>query len=88
MLEKSDIKLLKGMFETYKKDTIREMRDEMQSTVRAEGRAIRTELYRALEKTEEKILTGVAEFLDNSILSQLNQHDRRITALELKTEAT
>ncbi|MFZ2681983.1 MAG: hypothetical protein WAZ14_02740 [Patescibacteria group bacterium] len=76
MLTKTDISLLKGMFETQKKDIILDMRDETRSVINAAITASEQRMTNKLDKLEQKIdrvASDAAELIGDSILPQIDE---------------
>jgi hypothetical protein len=71
MFSKQDIALLKGMFETYKKDTISEIRDETRSLIVASEARLR-----------KGIVLDITEFIDTAILPQIAELQEDVVVLK------
>lgn len=61
MFDKQDIAHLREMFETYRKDTVVEIRDEMNSCIAASEARLR-----------RGIVSDITDFIDHAIVPQIN----------------
>ncbi len=84
-LTKNDIKLLKeGLKDTFvtKEDLIQALSDQTRITVdimRQETHAI---IKRELHLAKKEIIDEISDFIGNSLIPQLDNHETRLTKLE------
>ena len=82
MLDKNDVQLLRQMFTENNKVLKHEIRDEMHSVIRSEVFASETRMMKAMKEMKEKIIDGITDVLDNSVLPRLDEHDRDIRSIK------
>lgn len=81
MFDKQEIAVLKGMFETYKKDTVLEIRDETNARFIASEVKIAARMDR-LELKIDRVASDAAELISDSILPQIDELRREDTRIK------
>ncbi len=82
---KEQIKTLQTVIGQVVYDKIRLNNDILLQEIRASEHRVKTELRQEIKTTEKRILDGVGEMIDDSIVPQLDDHEQRLTKLEAKT---
>jgi hypothetical protein len=78
MLDTKDFQMLREMIGVMLTDQKIEIRDEIHSLIKASE----ARLMRHAAMMREEILDGVSTFIDDQLLPQIDNHERRIVRLE------
>lgn len=84
MLDKNDIKLLEKMFKNVVTGNMltKALRDNNEVFGRQLKREIRDEVQALLTMTEKRIISEVTEFIGDSIVPQIDDHETRLIRLK------
>ena len=82
---KEQIKTLQAVVGQVVDDKIRLNNDILLQEIKASEHRVKTELRQEIKQAKDETIEAVSEMLDSGIVPQLDNHEQRLTKLEVKT---